>query len=394
MRLFFTTTVLCGAILFTPGASPDRAQSTPAKAKKAITFRKHVLTNDFVSEGVAVADVNNDGRPDVLAGAFWWEAPAWTQHSLLPPKTFAVKSYSNSFLNYTLDVNQDGWVDYIIIDYPGKAAHWYENPKNAVGYWKEHLIYPAVGNESPGFADIDGDGRPDLLCNDPINKRNIWVRPPDKDDTAWTAYTISSDTLQSTHQFTHGLGCGDVNGDGRVDVLVHEGWWEAPENPRQPGWKFHKTAIGDDCAQMYVLDLNKDGNADIISSSAHNYGIWWFEQQKTAKEIRFIKHALFPRLFSESHNLYMADINGDGYPDLITGKRHYAHNGGDPGAEEPSVLYWIECIPGKAPRFTPHLIDSASGAGLHLVVTDINKDGRPDIITGNKNGVFIFEQLK
>ncbi|MGN6490831.1 MAG: FG-GAP repeat domain-containing protein [Agriterribacter sp.] len=359
-----------------------------------IKFKKHVLSNEYISEGVAVADVNKDGKTDVLAGTYWFEAPSWQKHEIIPGEQYDTKTYGNSFLNFTMDVNQDGWVDFIRVGFPGKATHWYENPKNKAGHWKEHLLYPNVGNESPAMVDIDGDGRLDLLCNDPVLKKNIWVKSPSKKgDTAWTAYTISSDTLQSTHMFTHGLGYGDINKDGRKDVIVREGWWEAPVDRTQPNWKFHKADLGAECSQMQVMDLDGDGDNDVISASAHNYGIWWHEQVKNGNDITWKQHEIF-KTFSQTHGTFFTDVNRDGVPDLITGKRYYAHNGHDPGAEEPAVLYWFELKPGKTPQFIPHLVDDNSGAGLNLVVQDITKDKLVDIIIGNKKGVFVFEQIK
>src|ERR1044071_8495781 len=141
---------------------------------------------------------------------------------------------------------------------------------------------------------------------------------------------------------------------------------------------------------MFVLDLDRDGDQDVISSSAHDYGIWWHEQidPDTWKE-----HVIFKE-FSQTHGMVMTDINGDGNPDLITGKRYYAHNGGDPGAEEPAVLYWFEYVPGKEPKWIPHQVDDSSGAGLNSVVEDINKDKMKDIIIGSKKGVYVFERIK
>ena len=89
----------------------------------------------------------------------------------------------------------------------------------------------------------------------------------------------------------------------------------------------------------------------------------------------------------------MADINGDGQPDLITGKRYFAHNGKDSGAFEPAVLYWFEYKPGSIPSWIPHLIDKNSGVGLQLVVKDLDMDGLADIIVANKKGLFYFEQI-
>lgn len=362
-----------------------------------VRFKKHILYSEFeqyISGGVAVGDVNKDGKPDVLAGTFWFEAPNWKRHEIDVPEIHSIGGYGNSFLNYSMDVNGDGWVDFIKIGFPGTEAWWYENPKNKPGHWKRHLIYRSVGDESPDLVDIDGDGRPDLLCNDPTTKMVIWLSPPQKKgDTLWTRHIISSDTTIGINRFQHGLGYGDVNGDGYKDVIMNIGWWEGSKDPKKENWKFHPASLSDECAQMYSMDVNGDGDSDIISSSAHNYGIWWHEQVRNGDSVSWKQHLIY-KGFSQSHSLLLKDINGDGHPDLITGKRYWAHNGGDPGAREPAVLYWFEYNPGHNPLWIPHLIDYDSGVGLNFVCADMNGDGLPDIIISNKKGVFIFEQVK
>jgi FG-GAP-like repeat len=367
-----------------------------AQSRKSVEFKKIILTKDFVSEGVATGDVNRDGLLDVMAGSFWFEAPDWKRHEIAKRLIFDPDTtFSNSFLDYSMDVNQDGWIDLIRIGYPGQEVVWYENPGNEKRLWVMHKIYDHAGNESPAFVDIDGDGRPDILCNDPVEKKMIWLKSPSvKGDTIWRKYIISNNPELATNMYTHGLGWSDMNRDGRPDVIITKGWWESPKDVTQSDWVFHPADLGEDCSQMYAMDLNGDGDVDILSASAHNYGIWWHEQIKDgAGHIVFSQHEI-SKAFSETHALALADINGDGYPDLITGKRYYAHLGRDSGAHEPSVLYWFEYKPGKPPEWLPHLIDDDSGVGLVVVVKDMNQDGLPDIIVSNKKGVFIFERIK
>lgn len=368
--------------------------SQPTNTSKQ--FRKIILTTDFISEGVAVGDVNQDGQADIMAGAYWFAAPDWHRNEIASGKIYNPDTdYSNSFLNFSMDVNQDTWIDLIVVDFPGTTATWYENPKNERIHWKKHLIYENVSNESPAFVDVDNDGRMDLLCADPNDKQMIWLQSPQtKEATIWTKYTISEKNAQGTDVFSHGLGLGDINKDGRSDVIIKEGWWESPPDPRQPNWQFHSADLGDDCSQMKVMDVNGDGNADVISASAHLSGIWWHEQIKDSDHVSWEQHVI-SYAFAESHAIALADFNGDGEPDLVTGKRNLKRNTWrkNPGTHGPPLLYWFEFTPGKEPYWISHEIDNASGAGLNIATYDMNKDGRMDFIVSNFKGVFLFENL-
>lgn len=407
-----------------------------ARGPREVKFQKFTLDKEFRSEGVAVGDVNGDSKMDVLAGNLWYEAPNWTPHEIAPPKQFdAAKSYSNSFVNYTMDVNGDGWTDQILIGWPGQdPTVWRENPKTGSGPWAVHPIARNACNESPAMAYLSmnssetSGGLHGLLTGvwgmrNKEGRRAAKVNPNEKpvlvfavDDTqmGWfepgadlnsefKMHAISARSSKKTakedgvFRYSHGLGVGDINGDGRNDVLVTAGYWEAPIDPRSAsGWNFVKTSFGEDCAQMQVYDVNDDGLNDVITSSAHKIGIWWFEQKRSKDGvISFVRHDI-DNSIAQTHSLMLADINGDGKQDLVTGKRYWAHGPtGDVNPDAAPVVVWFELQRTKREvSWVKHEIDNDSGVGTQFTIADMNGDKRPDVITANKKGVYVFLQTK
>ncbi|MFN9679994.1 MAG: FG-GAP repeat domain-containing protein, partial [Bacteroidota bacterium] len=346
-------------------------------------FVKTVITRDFISEGVAAADLNKDGEQDIIAGYYWFEAPTWKRHELLPGRIFEPrKEYSESFLNLALDVNLDGWDDVIIIDYPGKAGFWLENPQNKSGHWLKHVIADEMGisNESPGFIDIDGDGRLDILCGDYKKRQIVWLQAPtEKGALNWTRHPISSVNVKGTDRFSHGIGFGDVNMDGIKDVVITDGWFEGKKDLSSGDWIFHEATLGEPCSHMQILDVNGDGKNDVVSASAHALGVWWHEQINVSGSIAFKTH-LISNATSQTHSTIMADIDGDGKEEMITGKRFLAHNGNDAGDGDTPILMYFNFDSSTIPYFGEHIIDYDSGAGLNIAVRDMNKDNKPDLI--------------
>lgn len=364
-------------------------------------------------ECCSVADIDGDGDLDIAAGRNWYEAPEWKKHADFRDgaETNGPETDDNS--EFAMDVNRDGWPDIVSSGWMRmKGAFWYENPgpeglkKNVK--WKGTRIHSARSMEGVIHGDIDGDGDDDILCNHwslVPGQSMTWIESIDQ--APWLVEHVIG-----TEGEKHGNGLGDINGDGRMDIVTGIGWYEGPVDAVKDEWTFHadyefKVSVSYAAAShpILVYDVNEDGLNDIIIGAAHTYGLVWLEQSVDADGRRtFDQHAVETD-FGQFHTMVMGDLNGDGRPDLVTGKRLFAHHGRDVTCYEPLFAFWYEIKDGK---FKRHILsynhlpwypgddnhnpppNGAIAVGMKAHIADMDADGHNDIIVSGKSGLHVF----
>ncbi len=356
-----------------------------------VRFLRHDVNPKSEFCACAAIDVNHDGKLDIFSGGWWYEAPSWKARPVRDVPM--IRGRYDDYSNLPLDVNGDGWIDLVSANYRSETLFWIEHPGPSLGPWKTHVIEKPGPMETARLYDIDGDGQLDVLPN-PVKFAAWWelVRGPgggEGEKFRWIRHNLPEDAAG------HSVGFGDVDGDGRGDVVATRGWLQAPEDRRGGTWRWHGefSLAGDAGIPILVYDVDGDGDSDLVWGRGHQRGVFWTEQIREQGKRRWVRHDLDPT-WAQAHSLLLADVNGDGQPDVITGKRYLGHDGRDPGELEPLAIYWYAFDREKR-TWQRHTISSGGRAGLGLdpKAIDLDADGDVDLIAPGRSGLYWFENL-
>jgi len=388
-RHLLSSAILALAVL---GATAQTERKTlPGNGPNGVpqaTFLAHRLGTDH-AEGIAALDVNNDGRPDILSGAYWYENPGpaggeWKRHQF---RTVGIHGeFVSDCGEWVIDVNHDGAPDLVTAGWIANGLWWYENPKKPDAMWERHFIADSYDTEGGWMADVNGDGKPDLVLAHYKPSGIIWV---DFSGPQPKVHRVGGSEADG-----HGVGVADIDGDGKPDILTPYGWFKNIDADKDQ-WEWHaEWQLGEAGFPIIGYDVNHDGKTDIIFGRGHSYGLYWLEQRGKGTGRRWIQHVI-DESYSQVHALALADIDGDGELELLAGKRYRGHDGRDPGSYDPLVIYYykIDRQKGEFTRY-PLSVNGTAGVGTQFLVADLDGDGDLDIATAGKSGVHFFENLR
>lgn len=353
--------------------------------KAAPQFKMHTINAESRFEAAGVLDVNRDGKLDIFCGGFWYENPTWTKHFVreVPEQD----GYYHDFANLPADVDGDGWTDIINVTWHTKSVFWVRNPGKPGTPWTVHHVDQPGNMETAVLIDISGDGKPDVLPN-VVNGQTWYEFTPDKsapDGVRWTTHPLPPETNG------HGIGAGDVNGDGRCDIVAEKGWLEQNADGT---WAWHpEFDLGHASIPALVFDVDGDGDTDIVFGMGHAYGVYWLEQGRNVTGKRTWSRHEIDHSWSQPHFFMLSDLDGDGRDEVITGKRYRAHDI-DPGVNDPKCIYYYKFDRSARcwQRFT--ITEGGPAAlGIQTMTADIDGDGDLDLVAPGKSGLYLLENL-
>lgn len=375
------------------------AAGTP-KATPPAAWIPHTVAATSVYEAAGVADFDGDGQLDIISGDTLYVGPGWRPRKVRQIPASPNRHYSEDFGDLPLDVNGDGHIDVVTCAYFSKAVAWVENPGGVVaGLWREHVIDTPGPSETCRLTDIDGDGDVDLLPNT-VNTA-VYFEYIGPHAPFFVKHVVGKGG--------HGVGLGDVDGDGYADVVVPQRWYAGSA---QQAWVPHAIpSLGTASVPILVADFDGNGLSDLLWGHAHDRGVSWARQIPAKGDLPTKwQTQVIDTSFTQAHALVLADL-GHG-PSVVTGKRIYAHESEAGATEAPVIVAYTfdrsvgafhreliyEGQPASRAPSDPERRDAQKdfspgsiGTGLDLVPVDLDKDGDLDLVCPGKSGLYWLE---
>ena len=374
-----------------------------------VKWKKHDINAKSGYEAAGVLDANGDGKLDIISGTTCYLGPDFktTFHVRDVPKQ---GTYYNCFATIPMEVNGDGKPDFVSVSYFGKNVGWVENSGSTEKPWIYHEIDVPGPSEAAVAVDLTGDGKPEILPNT-VNVVVYYELEKAGPEPKWKKVDLGTEAAG------HGIGTGDINGDGRIDIITPKGWFEGTADHDAKGWKWHpEFNLGATGIQNLGKDIDRDGLTDIVFGLGHDRGLFWIKQEAgTGGERTWSKPMSIDPTLSSVHTQLWADLDGDGNKnELISGKRVYAHEVEAGDVEASQVAYytydrskkeWVKhpIFQGEPAANAPKdvskreaLIDfppGTAGTGLEMTAIDIDHDGDIDLVCPGKSGLYLFENL-
>lgn len=258
--------------------------------------------------------------------------------------------------------------------------------------WKKHVVHEGEHCNTAVAADFTGDGKPDIISNSG-GKTRLFVAP------AWTEHVIDE---TKGHNFIHSEHF-DVDGDGDEDFIGARyqpglvAWLECPDDPTAGVWKVR--VADQEINGIHGLlkgDVDGDGKVDLLANSAQPTGAFpnsgaWLKVPKNPRKARSWQRNIFARNDAPglSHYLGIGDVNGDGRADIAMG----AKGGPQDKSGMGEWFYWWEAPEDPTKTFTRHELPGKHPGATCIQQADVNGDGKVDFIAsrGHGLGVIWFE---